>query len=457
MKHATIVKIQVLALAAVMASSSTAILAQRSKQAKAVPTQTAPDPSQAQAAPDPTQAQAAPTAAQNSVCGNQARCYETTDFAATITQFRVSVDAWQNKVLDVMMHFQNKTNQLLSLGYVDGSASGLDDRGNRFGMNTANGGVRGIGIVAGNNMDPKFTLQPGGSGDARFELYWPPRGQIAGVQYEVELSIREINRVEGNQWMLGNESLLHYDGLTNGAGVAGASGSVGMGSAFSGNAATAPAGVGTVPANAANTSGGMARVSSLTSAFVPNQATASASPTQPCPPGTAAAPSKLASVANTAGQQNATANNAVTNATSAISSLGSLFGHKKPAAAPATTTASATPCVAATNTAVNPLATPAPVANAATRQPVATTVPATSSVATRAAVIQQKPSPLARAAAQQTPPPVAKASLKQPVASATPAATPARTPTSPTTAAPAKKKPATTTVPAPATSGGGLQ
>src|SRR5260370_27794172 len=164
MKNATIVKMQVLALAAGMTSYTPAILAQRSKQPSAAQAQTAPNATQMQNAPTPATTQAAPAAAQNSVCGNQALCYETTDFAATITQFRVSADAWQNKVLDVMMHFQNKTNQVLSLGYVEGSASGLDDRGNRFGMNTYNGGVGAIGGVARNHMDPKVTRQPGAGG-----------------------------------------------------------------------------------------------------------------------------------------------------------------------------------------------------------------------------------------------------------------------------------------------------
>ncbi len=446
MKNATIVKMQVLALAAGMTSYTPAILAQRSKQPSAAQAQTAPNATQIQNAPTPAPMQAAPAAAQNSVCGNQALCYETTDFAATITQFRVSTDAWQNKVLDVMMHFQNKTNQLLSLGYVEGSASGLDDRGNRFGMNTANGGVRGIGVVAGNNMDPKFTLQPGGAGDARFELYWSPRGQIAGVQYEVELSIREINRVEGNQWMLGNENLLHYDNLSNGVGVASASGSVGMGSAFSGGAGTVPSGAVSAPGGAGTVSSGMATVNSVSSVMGGQPTTAVAG--QPCPPGTAA---KVTNVANAAGQQNATANNAVSNATTAISSLGSLF-HKKAAAPAATATASATPCVATTNAAaVRPASTANPLA--VPQQPTGTAIPTAASAAASQATATQRTAAVTRSATtQQTTAGVTKASLKQPVAAANTAKTPTAT-TTQAPAAPAKKKPAVVPVPAP--SGGG--
>src|SRR5438552_6310852 len=147
-----------------------------------------------------------------SACANKPLCYEANEFVATVTEFRTSTDGRGWKILDALVHFQNKTNQPISLGYVDGSAGAIDDLGNRFILNTFGGGVRGMGVVAGNNMDPKFNLPGGGGGDARFELWWAPSGKLAGVNYEIELSIREMNRVEGNQWSLGDESSIHYQG-----------------------------------------------------------------------------------------------------------------------------------------------------------------------------------------------------------------------------------------------------
>ena len=169
------------------------------------------------------QSQAIAPAPQNSgVCGGQPLCFESNDFAATITDFRTSVA--QNfagtKLIDMLVHFQNKTSQPLSLAYADGSGYALDDRGNRYGLNTNGGGVRGMGVVAGNNMDPQFTLAPGGAGDARFEYGWNPGSAIVGTTFEVGLDIREINRVEGNQYVLGSDTLMHYTGLANGAGTA---------------------------------------------------------------------------------------------------------------------------------------------------------------------------------------------------------------------------------------------
>lgn len=200
MKNLTARKLHAFVLVALVGLLVPSTLAQRAQQQPGTPqTQTA--------APAP-----------GSFCGSNPLCYESADFAATVTQFRTSTDGSGNKLLDAILHFQNKTNQALSLGYVDGSGSGLDDRGNRYGLNVGWGGVRGMGVISGNNLNPSFVLPAGGSGDARFELIWvrPPANAIIGVNYEIELDIREMNRAEANQWVLGNETLMHYQGLVNG-------------------------------------------------------------------------------------------------------------------------------------------------------------------------------------------------------------------------------------------------
>src|SRR5215470_17202572 len=76
-----------------------------------------------QAQPQAAQPQAAPAAAAPAqagmVCGGQATCYETGDFAATVTNFRVSaVNGW--KIIDTTLRFVNKTAQPLVLAYTDG-------------------------------------------------------------------------------------------------------------------------------------------------------------------------------------------------------------------------------------------------------------------------------------------------------------------------------------------------
>ncbi|MGH9644658.1 MAG: hypothetical protein ACRD3Q_19825, partial [Terriglobales bacterium] len=306
------------------------------------------------------------------------------------------------KIIDAMMHFQNKTNQPISLGYVDGSGSAMDDMGNRLILNTYNGGVRGMGVLAGNNMDPKFTLGAGGGGDARFELYWAPGNRLSGVNYEMELSISEMNRVEGNQLTLGDEALLHYQGLANGVGVAPVSNvnSAGMGVA---------SGSGGVPAVGNN----------AVSSFIPGQNSAANTQTigaaQPCPPG-GSTRGTLLNTASSAGAQNQQANDTVSNATAAISNLGSLFGRKKKAAtAPTATTANAAaPCTPVANAAVIPAAAPVPGA-ATTTTSAATAVPqANGRVATAPA----------RPAARRPVAGVTNTALRQPVRANTPKPSP---------------------------------
>lgn len=375
-----------------------------------------------------------------SLCANRPLCYEANDFVATVSEFRTSTDHYGNKVIDAMLHFVNKTNQSISLGYVEGSGSAIDDLGNRLGLNTFNGGVRGIGVVAGNNMDPKFSLPPGGGGDARFELYWSPRNQLSGVNYEMEFSIREMVRVEGNQWTLGDETLLHYQGLANGMGVAPVNGvnSVGMGS---GSAAGSP--VGSV-------------VNTFVSGQSPNSAVAGQSLTaygaQPC--ATANTQGTTATnVATAAGAQNQNANNAIANASAAISNLGSMFGRKKkPATNAATPASAATPCPTVPATAAVSTMTSQPGVNPAAAQPAAT-IPAAN---TRTAVVGAKPSP---AIAK---PPTTSAVLSQRTTASTPTQTPAAavtktslkqtTPATKTAPAPVKKP---TTTPAAANGSGG--
>jgi hypothetical protein len=320
--------------------------------------------------------------AQNSYCGSQPLCYETNDFAATITDFRTSTSGYY-KVIDVGVRFQNKINQPLILAYVAGSGTALDDRGNRYAVGGGNA-LRGIGqSYGGNNFDPKFNLRAGGFGDAQFELIWAPGQQVYGLTFELNLTVDEINTVEGNQHTLGGEFPLHYRGLANG--VTGSAS--GQASAFSSQGQGAGSSVAGLP---------------------------------PC--GTTAA--TLAGTANSAGVQvPATANTAVTNASAAFSSLGSLFGKKKttaPAAPSAPNAASAAPCAPATTS--DGTATSASAVNVAVPQ-ITSGVTSPTTTATAAA-----PAPSTKAATTATAKPVAVVKTATPPATATlkkPAATPA--------------------------------
>lgn len=235
------------------------------------------------AAAQPTETAQAQVPAQPQICGNTAFCYETNDFAATITSFRVSTDYYKRRILDLSVRFQNKTNQQLVLGYVNGSGNSTDDRGNRsipYGPNA----YRGLGLVAGSNFDPKFVLRPAGFGDAQFEFVqqgWP---QVVGFTFVFDLTVAAINTFEGNQHTLGEEFPLHFEGLKNGS--AGNSPGFVPGAGFTQASGYAP--------------------SSLANGI-----------SNPC------------AAAGSLGQGAAGAASTVTNAANAISTLGSLFHRKK--------------------------------------------------------------------------------------------------------------------------------
>src|SRR5215475_9776565 len=252
--------------------------------------------------------------------------------------FRMSLNRGV-KMMDATLRFVNKTNQPLILGYIDNSAIGLDDQGNRYGT-YYNTGLAGMGIIAGNNMDPKFVLQPAGAGDARFELMWRPGPQDPiGSVFELGMTIREVTTLPGGQHTLGGEYPLRFQGLANGVTGSAAAGGT-AGAAPVGGVAGAASGAGASPLLAA---GG------TTSAPVCGP-TGSASGTV----------NAVAGAANSVGGQKAanatsSATNTANNALSQFSNLKSIFGKKNANAAaanaPAANTAGASPCVPAVPTA----------------------------------------------------------------------------------------------------------
>jgi hypothetical protein len=290
----------------------------------------------------------AATPAQSTFCGSQPLCYESGDFAATITDFRTSTSGYY-KVIDVGVRFQNKTNQPLILAYVAGSGTALDDRGNRYAVGGGNA-FRGIGqSYGGNNFDPKFNIRAGSFGDAQFELIWNPGQTPYGLTFELNLTVDEINTIEAGQHTLGGEFPLHYRGLTNGV-----------------------------------------------SSAAPGQATAlMPQGLPPCGP-----TSTAVGAANSAGSQApAGTNAAVSNAAAAISNFGSLFGKKKTATPAAPSTASTAPCAPAATGGGGVATTSAmPVSTASGNAPQAINTTSTTTAA---------PMPVAKTATTTTAKPVA--------------------------------------------------
>lgn len=159
----------------------------------------------------PASAQAKPAPPPPPVCGGTPNCTEVNPFAATILDFRTS-SSGATKLVTANIRVQNKLSRPIILGYVSGSGVTIDDQGNRYQMNEDTG-LRGMGAIRGNSVDPKFVVGPGETKDARLEYAWTPRGQeIFGTAYDLEFTVREIVPV-ANQLRIGSEHPLQFQGL----------------------------------------------------------------------------------------------------------------------------------------------------------------------------------------------------------------------------------------------------
>ncbi|WP_309671434.1 hypothetical protein [Gemmatimonas sp.] len=158
-------------------------------------------------------ATALPLSAQSVGCAGQASCYETTNLTAVVSDFRSSVSG-ANRVITATIRIQNRTPRPLTLGYLSGSGVVTDDQGNRYEVASAES-VRGIGLITSNSFDAKFQLQPGERADARVEFLFRPasRNVILGTSYAMDVALREINPIAGNQWRLGREHALRFTGF----------------------------------------------------------------------------------------------------------------------------------------------------------------------------------------------------------------------------------------------------
>ena len=117
------------------------------------------------------------------------------------------------------LSFRNKLSRPLILGYVARSGAAVDDRGHKYEV-AATGASRASASSRG-AADQKFVLQPGEASDARFEFAWYASPQeIFGLSFQVDLAIREIETIAGNQLRLGREHSLHFSGLGNRAATA---------------------------------------------------------------------------------------------------------------------------------------------------------------------------------------------------------------------------------------------
>lgn len=145
-----------------------------------------------------------------SVCAGKSGCSEIPQMAMAIEDFRITTSG-ASRYAAVTLRVTNRSPDPLTIGYVSGSGLVTDDRGNRY---TLSGPARGMGEVNNSTFDPKFTLQPGESRDARFEFAWGQRqNQVFGTQFALDLTTRDILPIGASQYQLGQERTWRFSGL----------------------------------------------------------------------------------------------------------------------------------------------------------------------------------------------------------------------------------------------------
>lgn len=159
-----------------------------------------------------------PVAGQAPGCAGQTGCIEVASFIATVTGFRPAVQGGA-ATLALTLEFRNKSARPLVVGYLENTGVATDDRGNRYTI--APGEVGGIGVVGPNSFDPRFVLQPGESGVVNLQFVSAGAGgTAAGSSWNIEIGIREIDRLSEKQYRLGKTHLLQFRSYRGSGGAA---------------------------------------------------------------------------------------------------------------------------------------------------------------------------------------------------------------------------------------------
>lgn len=156
------------------------------------------------------------SSAASAACTNAALCTQTSSFSAQVTDFRVS-SGGSRRIVDATVRIENRTTHPLTLTYVSGTGTVIDDQGNRYTVDNVRNAnaVRAIGVINNTTFDPKFTLQPGEGSDARFEFAFDPGRAIVGTVFQMGMSLREIDTLAGGQQKPGREHALQFQSLAD--------------------------------------------------------------------------------------------------------------------------------------------------------------------------------------------------------------------------------------------------
>jgi hypothetical protein len=153
-------------------------------------------------------------------CGDRKWCDDTGIFMAQVTRVTPTrASGYQFVGLNVRV--TNRLDEKLILCYLAGSATGSDERSNRYAV--GNNRVKGIGICLGGRADPQFVLGPGESRewtiDYQLGIY---RGTVVGTTWTADFTLQRLQPLSGNQIQKAGDYSVSFTELTaQGGGAAG--------------------------------------------------------------------------------------------------------------------------------------------------------------------------------------------------------------------------------------------
>ena len=145
-------------------------------------------------------------------CGDTKWCDDTGVFMAQVTRVTpTKAGRYQFVALDVKV--TNLLGEPLVLCYLNGSAAGSDDRGNRYVVR--NERVKGIGICAAGTADPQFRLGPRESRSWTIDYYTGiVRTTVIGTEWKADLTLQRLQLLEANQLQRAGNYSVGFEGLT---------------------------------------------------------------------------------------------------------------------------------------------------------------------------------------------------------------------------------------------------
>jgi hypothetical protein len=156
---------------------------------------------------------AGPAAGQAAGCAGQPGCIDVPSFMVIVTGFRPATQGG-SRTVTLTLQFRNKSPRPLVVGYLENSGVATDDRGHRYTIGS--GAVGGIGVVSNNSFDPRFVLQPGETGEVSLQFVSAGAAGAGGSSWDIEIGIREIDRLTEKQYRLGKSHLLQFRGYRAG-------------------------------------------------------------------------------------------------------------------------------------------------------------------------------------------------------------------------------------------------